>query len=282
MSFRVLGVMVFTWLGVVTDRRMWVAPVAGLAASVAAAILLDDPTLARVIWAVIVLVLCALPGIAASWWRRKEEDQNGNALVDAYQQLHESLTPLATAGAELTQGGADEAAFAMLCQHAASSCAHFVSADKVRAMVFAVDDGGETMTCFARDGRLGNSEGFDRISRRGKAAFKSLEDGHRISVTSISDAKAARRGAWSGTGEGYEAFITSPIAVGATGYGLLTVDAPDKHAFTSTDEVYVDLVAAMLGTAFAARERWAAGPERTGHGQGDVEEASSDGVPEDR
>lgn len=253
-----LARMVAAWLGAVTDRRRWVAPLAAVVGTVAGAVLLAQPTAWTVVWAVVVLAVTSLPGVAASWWRREEEAANGNAVVDAYQQLHQALTPLATAAADLAQAATWNAElFASSAQHATEVCASLTSPEDVRAILFRVDESGLTMTQFVRSGRLGDSIGFDSTNKRGQDAFRALKSGKTVQVPSIERARAEKQRAWSGSGQGYEAFITAHIAVGDVGYGLLTVDAPDPDAFDATDVVFVELVAAMLGVTFAERDRHA-------------------------
>lgn len=60
---------------------------------------------------------------------------------------------------------------------------------------------------------------------------------------------------WQNTGHDYKTFISARIAAGTKGYGMLCVDSPDVGDLLETDVVVVDLVASLLGLAFAHADR---------------------------
>lgn len=60
---------------------------------------------------------------------------------------------------------------------------------------------------------------------------------------------------WQDTGHDYKTFISARIAAGTKGYGMLCVDSPDVGDLLETDVVVVDLVASLLGLAFAHADR---------------------------
>ncbi|WP_155855309.1 GAF domain-containing protein [Actinotalea ferrariae] len=218
-----------------------------------AAVLFADITVARGAVGSVVLGLAALPEIAAAWWRHEEEKANGNAVAEAQVLLGQALTPLADLTASLAQGEANpNGIFARACQHAAASClVPFRDRLDVRALVFAVSEDQQSMTCVAHSGRLPKSEGFRQGTTRGNSAFKVLFGGEPVHVDDIAEERLRSPRAWMGSGNGYDTFITAPIAVGEKGYGLLTVDAPGPGAFSRTDVLLVQLVASMLAGLFA-------------------------------
>lgn len=243
------------WLGAAATERAWIAPAITTVGAVGAAFAFSQPTAVRLVLGAVALVVGALPEIAGAWWRSQEESGGADAVVEAQVLIRQSLTPLAEMTALMAQRADDrEVLFAKACQHATASCLMpFKDRQDLRALVFAVDDGGRTMSTIAQSGRLGHSEGFDRSTTRGRLAFKVLEDSVTVHIVDLDEAREERSQAWAGSGQGYRSFVTVPIAVGTRGYGLLTVDTPQAYAFGRTDILFVELVASMLGGLFAER-----------------------------
>lgn len=84
-------------------------------------------------------------------------------------------------------------------------------------------------------------------------AFEALENNRSQLVPDIRVEKAQGR-RQHGVDHGYLTYISVPIVVGSTGYGMLTLDAPEPDSFTDTDLKLCEFVAELLGIAFVSAD----------------------------
>lgn len=154
------------------------------------------------------------------------------------------------------KGKADRAAdFGRLVKQAVSAIAWLLHADivGVRAVVYQVSDDDSRMEVvdWAAGNHRAAPQPFIRGTDRGDKAFATLRAGESLFVDDISKAPEQ----WAGSGDGYNTFITTPIASPTVGYGLLTVDAPETDSLTEDDENDLRLVAGILAMIFAEKHR---------------------------
>lgn len=128
----------------------------------------------------------------------------------------------------------------------------------LRVVVYLVDDPGAEvlkMCPVAKSrGRNGRRPGdFVLGTPRGDAAFSTLFADDACFVNDVDDrGQLAAMGAYSGTRDGYAAFISQSIFDQRMRYGMVTVDTPRRSAFVDTDKHLVGLVADLIAVACAA------------------------------
>nr|NYG08759.1 hypothetical protein [Nocardioides lianchengensis] len=118
--------------------------------------------------------------------------------------------------------------------------------DRVRAVVYQLDSAG--MSKLAYHGRGNTPNPFVKTTERGRLACEMVEEGKSHFEPDISQASSD---AYKGTGNGYETYISAAINSGSTGYGMVTVDAPNALDLVDTDMQIVCVVADLLAIAFA-------------------------------
>ena len=209
-----------------------------------------------------------------TWLRQEEADriaaaaQTQAALETAatadLEQLAADHSQFADVFAELVRNTADmadkgktarAADFGILIKQTVSAIARVLHADidGVRAVVYQVSDDESRMDVvdWAAGNHRAAPQAFIRGTDRGDKAFATLRAGESLFVDDISKAPEQ----WAGSGDGYNTFITTPIASPTVGYGLLTVDAPETDSLTEDDENDLRLVAAILAVIFAEKRR---------------------------
>ncbi|HEY5855728.1 MAG TPA: GAF domain-containing protein [Aldersonia sp.] len=125
----------------------------------------------------------------------------------------------------------------------------------LRAVVYRVDEAGDTLRVIARGGRSESVPGdFVRGDERGDAAFATLVERQACFVRDVDDAAdvANRVGAHSGARRSYRTFIAAPVVDRLNKYGMLAVDAPTPGDLLDGDQHTVMLVADLLAVAFAS------------------------------
>jgi hypothetical protein len=118
--------------------------------------------------------------------------------------------------------------------------------DRLRAVVYQLDDDG--MSYMAYHGRGNTPNPFLKSTDRGRLACQMVAEGANHFEPDISRASSE---AYKGTGNGYETYISAAICTGTTGYGMVTVDAPNANDLVDTDRQIVCLIADLLAVAFA-------------------------------
>lgn len=118
--------------------------------------------------------------------------------------------------------------------------------DRVRAVVYQLDE--EGMSHLAYHGRGNTPNPFPISTERGRLACQMVADG---ASHFEPDIRRASSDAYRGTGNGYETYISAAICTGSSGYGMVTVDAPNANDLVDTDRQIVCLVADLLAVAFA-------------------------------
>lgn len=169
--------------------------------------------------------------------------------------LHKrALRPLAEQIVELVclGYGSDSRAFGKVLAQAAGAALLTVDDSlKARAVVFVVSDDGESMMPEVQSGRDDVPSPFVRGTLRGDRAFANL--GRREPLFARNVKKRTKL--WAGTGNGYNTFVSMPIADSTGAYGMLTLDAVAAGSLGENEERWVQLVAQVLTIAFAAAYR---------------------------
>jgi len=223
----------------------------------------------------ILLLAAGLAAYSRDLWLRHEEAVKATSAAQAKAALEAAATAdLEQLAAEHSQfadvftelvrnvadmadkGKADRAAdFGRLVKQTVSAIAWVLHADivGVRAVVYQVSDDESRMDVvdWVAANHRAAPQVFIRGTDRGDKAFATLEAGESLFVDDI--ARAPEQ--WAGSGDGYNTFITTPIASPTVGYGLLTVDAPETDSLTEDDENDLRLVAGILAVIFAERRR---------------------------
>lgn len=125
----------------------------------------------------------------------------------------------------------------------------------VRAVFYQVSDDQQRLTAEAQCGRTENTpDPFDRGTPRGDAAFAMLQAGVSVFIADVDDSAevSATLGAYYGTRNSYQTFISAPIIGGQTAHGMLTLDAPRVGDLLESDKHLVAIFANMLAVSFAS------------------------------
>ena len=163
--------------------------------------------------------------------------------------VKDALQPVAELIADLpskTPKDRERALGAIANQAASALTLLLKDVDRVRAVVYRLDE--EGMSYLAYHGRGNTPNPFLRSTERGRLACKMVEDGANHFEPDIS---AAKSDAYKGNGNGYETYISAAICTGTTGYGMVSVDAPNADDLVDTDRQIVCFVADLLAIGFA-------------------------------
>lgn len=168
--------------------------------------------------------------------------------------LADTFAEIASAASDMADMGkaARSAKFGELVNQAVTAVARVVHADVpgLRAVVYAVNDDGDGLTVVRWNSnrhRLPPNP-FLPGTERAIKALELLDRGGSLFVDDIARAPTDR---WSGSGVGYNTFISSVIDSPTGYYGLLTVDAPETDDLTEDDENDLRLIAGILAMIFA-------------------------------
>ncbi|MFJ2146604.1 GAF domain-containing protein [Glutamicibacter sp. NPDC087831] len=204
--------------------------------------------------AAITALLSALPPSATAYWDRKN-DLDEDATAARERVMDQAIPPLLEEACQLSTSRSNQRVVAL------KGAAQIVTKDliaayslvpNVRAAVYQVSDDGKKMTVLARAGRNQKPQPFVRGTTRGDQAFKVLAMTENFEfVADLSEAPSS----WEGSGKGYKTYISAPIRVGDSGYGMLTLDAPKVGDLDSRDGSTVSLLAATLSIYFSEATR---------------------------
>lgn len=124
--------------------------------------------------------------------------------------------------------------------------------DRVRVVVFKVDEDGNSLKPMSHFGRGQSPRGFIAGTTRGDRALSMVAKAGDQFVRDL-DKEAPTE--WEGSGSGYRTFISAAINAGDYSYGMVTVDAPVAGSLVDTDCQLVLLIADLLAVAFAEADR---------------------------
>lgn len=124
--------------------------------------------------------------------------------------------------------------------------------DRLRAVVYALEDPPTRMRCLAYYGRGSRPGDFLAATERGDSALSLVSQGKDLFVNDLSANRPAEYG---GSASDYQTFISASITTGSDAFGMVTVDAPEAGALVDTDRQIVLLVADLLAIAFAIADR---------------------------
>lgn len=137
--------------------------------------------------------------------------------------MKDALQPLAELIADLpskTPKERERALEAIAHQAASALTLLLKDVDRVRAVVYQLDSDG--MSHLAYHGRGNTPNPFVKTTERGRLACQMVAEGRSRFEPDISKAPSE---AYSGTGNGYETYISAAICTGSSGYGMVAVDA---------------------------------------------------------
>ena len=124
---------------------------------------------------------------------------------------------------------------------------------RVRIIVYRVEPGRgrrpTRMVPIDSAGRQDPAGTFEDGSARGTPVFDWLRSAG--ATIFVDDVRIHPPEGWTNTGHHYRTFISSTIAAGSHGFGMLCVDSPDVGDLREPDVTVVDLLAGLLSVAFA-------------------------------
>jgi len=148
--------------------------------------------------------------------------------------------------------GKREARLREVAQQAVSAlCLLLKDVDRLRAVVYSVDNSGTSMSCLAYHGRGATPRGFDAGTPRGDSALDLVRSAGYVFAEDLTKARPASYG---GAVSDYRTFISAAISNGPNAYGMVTVDAPNAGDLVDTDAQIVLLMADLLSIAFAVAD----------------------------
>jgi transcriptional regulator with GAF, ATPase, and Fis domain len=212
------------------------------------------PDLRLVLTGIVAFVVAAALGVLREWSQRWVDRGQRSAAANLRIAVKDALRPVAEQIAEMQSltPGQRRTRLPQVAQQVAGSMDLLLrDIDGLRTVVYELKDGGARMEHIAYQGR-GDKPGSFQRSPGGKPdpAFEALELNESRLVHDVLLEK--RRGRKQHSLEGYRTYIAVPIVVGASGYGMLTLDAPQANSFTETDRYLCEFVAELLGIAFAS------------------------------
>lgn len=140
-----------------------------------------------------------------------------------------------------------------VCRQAVGAlCLLLKDVDRLRSVVYRVDDDQTSMSQVAYLGRGDTPRAFVSNDFRGQKALETVRDGGYVFVPDLDQQRPSN---YAGTANGYRTFISAAICNGAAAYGMVTVDAPNANDLVDTDCQIVLLMADLLAIAFAEADR---------------------------
>jgi hypothetical protein len=212
-------------------------------------------------WTLLVAgVLVGVLGGALQWgreiWRRRiaeiertEVDRFRVAVQDAFQPVAELIAGMPSMGKTLREARLNE-----VCQQAVGALRLLLpDVDRLRTVVYSLNESADTMSCIAYQGRGEKPRPFETGTDRGDYALELVKTGGNLFVKDLATEPIPVE--YRGSGAGYSTFISASISTGETAFGMVTVDAPTAGTLVGTDQQIVMLMADMLAIAFAEAVR---------------------------
>jgi transcriptional regulator with GAF, ATPase, and Fis domain len=203
---------------------------------------------------IVAFVVAAGLGVLREWAQRWVNRGQQSAAANLRIAVKDALRPVAEQIAEMQSltPGQRRTRLPQVAQQVAGSMDLLLrDIDGLRTVVYELKDGGQRMEPLAYQGRGDKPGAFERHGRgKPDGAFETLEQNEPRLVHDLRVGKELGR-RQHGVDRHYLTYIAVPIVVGATGYGLLTLDAPQEKSFTETDLYLCEFVAELLGIAFA-------------------------------
>lgn len=201
---------------------------------------------------VVVGVIASVLQAASHTWRNRISQSEGAEAGRLRVAMQDALQPVAELISSMPSMGKREreARLAEVCQQAVGALTLLLKdVDRLRAVIYAIDEGGNSMACVAYQGRGQKPRPFERGTDRGDRALEMVAKGGNIFVPDLeTDLVPVDYG---GTAGDYRTFISAAISTGEAAFGMVTVDAPTAHDLVGTDQQIVMLVADLLAIAFA-------------------------------
>jgi hypothetical protein len=213
------------------------------------------PDLRLVLAGIFAFVVAAALGVLREWSQRWVDRGQRSAAANLRIAVKDALRPVAEQIAEMQSltPGQRRTRLPQVAQQVAGSMDLLLrDIDGLRTVVYELKDGGHRMEHIAYQGRGDKPGSFERhAGGRPDQAFEALEQNESRLVHDVRLEKLRGR-RQHGIDQGYRTYIAVPIVVGASGYGMLTLDAPQENSFTDTDLYLCEFVAELLGIAFAS------------------------------
>ncbi|ALE91852.1 hypothetical protein AOC05_05110 [Arthrobacter alpinus] len=251
-------VTLWAWFSYQSSRfAPWTLVLASLGALCGGAMLSSsDLTLGVRVLGIGVGLVTALPSAGNLYWDSKNEDAEDvtaareRVMDESIPPLLEDICSLAASPKKTRQAALKQASNTVVKDLLVA----YSGVQGVRAVVYMISDDTKRMTPLAKAGRSQRPGDFVRGSVRGDKAFETLS----IADNFLFEPNIAQASdQWAGSGSGYVTFISAPIRVGRTGYGLLTLDAPKVGDLDARDGSTVSLLAATLSIYFSEANRTA-------------------------
>lgn len=239
----------------VAGSRWW-APIATLVLAIAGTILVtvgqDLDNKADWAWVIVGALVALVGGLIQLAREIGKADELDSASQEAKRlriAMKDALQPVAELIADMpskTPKDRTRALDAVAHQAVSALTLLLKDVDRLRAVVYQLDD--EGMSYVAYHGRGNTPNPFHKTTERGRLACEMVAEGRTHFEPDISKAPSD---AYKGSGNDYQTFISAAICTGDTGFGMLTVDAPNANDLVDTDRQIVCLVADLLAIAFA-------------------------------
>jgi GAF domain-containing protein len=170
--------------------------------------------------------------------------------------LGDVITPIAEVVGRIHQAGGDPDRSSLrgqLKQLVVEAVAHLCGSERTRAIFFELK--GRVMRPEAWTGRADPPHTVFTDSpgdRRGQEALLLVEHHDFLMVHDV-ESEAVPPGAQARPGSQYRSFISIAVFCADDDFGMLTVDAPEPHAFDETDLNVMRAMAQLLGTGLVER-----------------------------
>ncbi|HEY3013469.1 MAG TPA: GAF domain-containing protein [Nocardioides sp.] len=197
------------------------------------------------------ILLTALLGLLRRWARALDARVDLDAAAQLRVALQDALQPLAENIAMLPAlpKRRRHEQLKLVCTEAASALTMILrGVDRVRAVIYELNEDGTEMPPVAHHGRGDNARTFVRGTPRGDNAIDLVL---RARTVFYEDLANGERPVFVEGAVEYKTFISVAIHAHGEGYGMLTVDAPRAGALTHLDQHVVKVIAAELAIAFS-------------------------------
>lgn len=216
-----------------------------------------EPGPALIFWAAVCSVAAALSGAGAGALNRRQLTDKVHEAGDVLTALSRGLSPVLRALGDMQFLPVSDRAPGLtrvVDEVVATRAVLYKNLDGVRMVVYRIHVGRtrapDRLTVDNWSGRPENRPQpfVDRDKGRGQAAFKWLRSGEPYKF--CPDTSQEQDPDWKGSGNGYRTYISIPLRVGDTTYGMLTVDAPDPGDLLQTDIPVLQVIAQAMAIGY--------------------------------
>lgn len=250
----------------VTEKLSWLPPVLQALAALGSGVLLvyGQTSEGDINWVPCIFgVLLGLASIGITIlidrWRRQSHRGETAERVQMQVTLNDAIIPIL--GELATMSGQDsngrgrtlERVIGMVC----SAVPAVLQAKRTRVVVFQLEENQgrrkRRLSPHHYVGRKDRAGQFvDGDGGRGDAVFAWLESAR---PRFVPDVRTEQLPGWQTGGKGYRTFISVPLLATGRAYGMISVDAPNPGDLDETDTAIIEVLASLLATAYAFRER---------------------------